>query len=254
MKNIYLTTLLLGAIGLSGCGGGGGNDSTPNSTNNTESTIKKYNIVATPTSGRNCRGADGTMIIEGSSVSGTIKTGWGDNLIIGGTYSSQNGDISGGFAKNSTRLATYSGNIQNNKGSGNWSDNLGCSGTWTATGLSSNITSSQRPTTTNNSKSFDAQNLQGYEINYQGQELISYKIKFACDGSFKVTATRHGVNVIAMSGDDIIINYTRIILKSEVNVNEQFIISLIDGDVVIGQSVDDDGNIITEVKKVSSCN
>ena len=99
MKNIYLTTLLLGAIGLSGCGGGGGNDSTPNSTNNTESTIKKYKIVAIPTSSGNCRGADGTMVIEGSSVSGTIKTGWGDNLIIGGTYSSQNGDISGGFAK-----------------------------------------------------------------------------------------------------------------------------------------------------------
>jgi len=255
MKNIYLTTLLLGAIGLSGCGGGGSNHSTqPNSTNNTEATIQKYKIVATPTSGGNCRGANGTMIIEGSSVSGTIKTGWGDNLIIGGTYSSQNGDISGGFAKNSTRLATYSGNIQNNKGSGNWSDNLGCSGTWTATGLSSNTTSSQRPTTTNNSKSFDAQNLQGYEINYQGEGLISYKIKFACDGSFKVTATRHGVNVIAMSGDDITIDAKKMILQSAVNVNEQFIISLIDGDVVIGQSVDDDGNIITEVKKVSSCN
>jgi len=248
MKNIYLTTLLLGAIGLSGCGGGGGNDSTPNSTNNIESTIKKYNIVATPTSSGNCRGADGTMVIEGSSVSGTIKTGWGDNLIIGGTYSSQNGDISGGFAKNGTRLATYSGNMQNNKGSGNWSDNLGCSGTWTATGLSSNTP------TSNSSKNFDAQNLQGYEINYQGQGLISYKIEFACDGSFKVTATRHGVNVIAMSGDDITIDAKKMILQSAVNVDEQFIISLIDGDVVIGQSVDDDGNIITEVKKVSSCN
>jgi len=253
MKNIYLTTILLGAISLVGCGGGsnGGDNSTPNSV---QSAIQKYKIVATPTSGGNCRGANGTMIIEGSTVSGTIKTGWGDNLIIGGTYSSTNGDVSGGFAKSNKRLATYSGNIKNNRGSGNWSDSLGCSGTWTATGLSSNTASSSSSTNTNNSKSFDAQNLQGYEINYQGEGLISYKIKFECDGSFSVTATRHGVNVITMSGDDIIIDSDKMILQSSVNSSEQFIITLINGDVVIGKSTDGDDNIISEVKKVSNCN
>jgi len=48
MKNIYLTTILLGAISLSGYGGG--DNSTPNSIQ--QSDIQKYKIVATPTSGK----------------------------------------------------------------------------------------------------------------------------------------------------------------------------------------------------------
>ncbi|SFV55821.1 hypothetical protein MNB_SV-12-595 [hydrothermal vent metagenome] len=270
MKNRYLTALLFGAISLSGCGGGGSsggdvesrsNLSPQSNTTNNEATIRKYKIVATPTSSGECRGAKGTMIIEGSSVSGTIKTGWGDNLIIGGTYSSQDGDISGGFAKNGSRLATYSGNMKNNRGNGIWSDSLGCSGTWTATGSSSNITtatsshttSTPVPTTTNSSKNFDAQNLQGYEINYQATGLISYKIEFKCDGSFTVNASRHGINVVAISGDDITIDSKKMILKSAIN-DEEWTVTLIDGNVVVGKSVDGDGNIIKEVKKISSCN
>ena len=248
MKKSYIVTLLT-AITLTACGGGGGSSSTPTkSDNGTPPTIHNYKIVATPTSGGNCRGANGSMVINGSVVSGTIKTGWGDNLVISGTYTTQSGDINGGFAKSGTRLATYSGNIKNNKGGGNWSDSLGCSGTWTATGLASNRPSS------NNSKTFDAHNLQGYEINYQSVGLVSNKIEFACEGSFKITATRHGVNVPVMSGDQIDISTNIMVLNSSVNIDEKRTISLINGNIVLGKSVDEDGNIIKEVKKVSSCN
>ena len=254
MKENYLTTLLLCAITLTACGGGGGGSSdTPQNRDNTTSNIQKYKIKATPTSGGNCRGANGTMIINGSTVSGTIKTGWGDNLVISGTYTSQSGDIDGGFAKNNKRLATYNGNMQNNSGSGNWSDSLGCSGRWKATGLASNTTPTNT-TPTNDSKTFDAQNLQGYEINYKAEGLISYKIALACDGSFKITATRHGVDVPIMSGDEIDISDKSMVLNSAVNIDEKRTISLNNGNIVLGESVDEDGNIITEVKKVSSCN
>lgn len=247
MTKNYLTTLLFSAIALTACGGGGGSSDTPKKSNDTTSSIKKYKIIATPTSDGNCRGANGTMVINGSNVSGTIKTGWGDNLVISGTYTSQSGDIDGGFAKNSKRLATYNGNIKNNNGSGNWSDSLGCSGTWTATGASSNSTP------TNNSKTFDAQNLQGYEINYKSDGLILNKIEFTCDGSFNITASRHGVDVQIMSGDQIDISDTLMVLNSAID-DEKRTIRLQDGNIVIGKSVDEDGNIIKEVKKVSSCN
>ncbi len=248
MTKKHLTTLLLSAIALTACGGGGGSSDTPKKSDDATSSIKKYKIVATPTSGGNCRGANGTMVINGSDVSGTIKTGWGDNLVISGTYTSQSGDIDGGFAKNNKRLATYNGNIKNNSGSGNWSDSLGCSGTWTATGASSNSTPP-----TNNSKIFDAQNLQGYEINYKSDGLVSNKIEFTCDGSFNITVSRHGVDVPIMSGDQIDISDTLMVLNSAID-DEKRTISLQDGNIVIGKSVDEDGNIIKEVKKVSSCN
>ena len=248
MTKNYLATLLFSAIALTACGGAGSSSDTPKNSDHTTSSIKKYKIVATPTSGGNCRGANGTMVINGSDVSGTIKTGWGDNLVISGTYTSQSGDIDGGFVKNNKRLATYNGNIKNNSGSGNWSDSLGCSGTWTATGAYSNTAP------TNNTKTFDAQNLQGYEINYNAEGLISYKIALACDGSFKITASRHGVDVPIMSGDQIDIDAKLMVFNSSVNVDEKKSISLQDGNIVLGKSVDEDGNIIKEVKKVSSCN
>lgn len=121
-------------------------------------------------------------------------------------------------------------------------------------GSSSPTTPTNTTPPTNNLKKFDAQNLQGYEINYQSEGLVSNKIELACDGSFKITATRHGVDVPVMSGDQIDISTTLMVLNSAINVNEKRTISLNNGNIVLGKSVDEDGNIITEVKKVSTCN
>ncbi len=266
MKNIYIATLLLGASTFIGCGGGGSSSDDSPSSSSTDSktlaSIHKYSIVATATSGGNCKGANGKMIIEGSSVSGTIKTGWGDTLMIGGTYDKSSGDVDGGFAKNNNRLAEYSGNIKNNVGTGTWSDSLGCSGTWKGTGYASNYVEStpETPATTpttrpsSSSKSFDPANLQGYEISYTGTGMVEYTITFACDGSFETKASRHGVTVETTYGDTITINSNKLLLGSSVNSIDDVSISLIDGNIVLGQSVDDMGNVVTDIKEIESCN
>ena len=268
MKKIYRTTLLsLGATALIGCGGGGSSsDDSPSSSSTdlkTLASIHKYSIVATATSEGNCKGANGEMIIEGSTISGTIKTGWGDPLIIGGTYDKSSGDVDGGFAKNNNRLAEYSGNIKNNVGTGTWSDSLGCSGTWKGTGYASNYVEStpETPATTtpttrpsSSSKSFDPANLQGYEISYTGTGLVEYTISFACDGSFETKASRHGVTVETTHGDTITINSNKLLLESSVNSVDNVSITLIGGSIVLGQSVDDMGNVVTDIREVLSCN
>jgi len=265
MKTVYKLTMILAITTFTGCGGGGGGSSSNTDNSDSSNTIKelasihKYSISATPTSDGNCKGANGEMVIEGSEVSGTVKTGWGDQLMINGTYNKTNGDIDGGFAKNSTRLAEYSGNIKDNSGTGEWSDSLGCSGTWKATGYSSNyINSSPTPTTTSNrtssSKSFDPNNLQGYKLSYTGTGMVDYTILFNCDGSFETKASRHGVTVETTHGDTITIDSDKILLKSSVNDIDDVSITLIDGNIVLGKSKDDMGNVITDIKKVSSCN
>jgi len=267
MKNIYLTTILLGAISLSGCGGGGngGDNSTPNSIQ--QSAIQKYKIVATPTSGGNCRGANGTMIIEGSAVSGTIKTGWGDNLIIGGTYSSANGDVSGGFAKSNQRLATYSGNIKNNSGSGKWSDSLGCSGTWTVTGLSSNSTntsssstSTSTSTSTPHSSSKDmvnAHDIKGYQISYPADGLTTV-VTFGCDGSFDMSTSNHGTHIPIDSGDSIEIHDSSNGKNGFIDLGIVKITLDSNNNVVVGESkaidVLDDTYTISNLSKDKECN
>ena len=56
-----------------------------------------------------------------------------------------------------------------------------------------------------------------------------------------------------MSGDQIDISDTLMVLNSAID-DEKRTISLKDGNIVLGESVDEDGNIIKEIKKVSSCN
>ncbi len=267
MKNIYLTALLFGTINLSGCGGGGSKGSSnpstqPNSTNNLEAAIKKYKIVATPTSNGNCRGANGTMIIENSSVSGTIKTGWGDNLIIGGTYSSKNGDISGGFAKSGKRLATYSGKMQNNSGSGKWSDSLGCSGTWTATGSSSNTETTTPPSSTStpstSTNKVNAHDIKGYKISYPEDGLTTV-VTFGCDGSFDMSTSNHGTRIPIDSGDSIQIRDTTSKKKGVIGLGGIVQITLdTNNNVVVGESkavdVLDDAYTITSILKYEKCN
>ena len=270
MKNIYLTALLFGTVSLSsGCGGGGSStpSTQPNTTNNIEATIKKYKIVATPTSGGNCRGAEGTMVIENSSVSGTIKTGWGDNLIIGGTYSSQNGDISGGFAKSGKRLATYSGKMQNNSGSGKWSDSLGCSGTWTATDSSSNTETTTPPnsnstpsstSTPNTSTSkVNAHDIKGYKISYPEDGLTTV-VTFGCDGSFDMSTSNHGTRIPIDSGDSIQIRDTTSEKKGVIGLGIVQITLDTNNNVVVGESkavdVLDYAYTITSILKYDDCN
>ena len=255
MKQIY-STLLLGALTLTGCGGGGG--STPSSNGNpsfdnapsarqTLAQIHKYTVKAVPTSGGNCKGATGEMIINGSGISGTITTGWGDILTIGGTYVSSSGNVSGGFAKNNLRLAEYSGKIVNNNITGIWSDSLGCSGTWSGIGEKSNYIS--QASSTIDTKTFDPYNLQGYTISYNQLGLDYYDVKIACDSSYIVTLTRRGLKSEVDYGDAINIS------ENELGFGSLFKFSLIDGNLVVGESKSlVFGDKVSSVTKHQECN
>ena len=240
MKRIY-STLIIGALTLTACGGGGG--TTPSSTRTppldngssarqTLAQIHRYRIEAVSTSGSNCKGAIGEMIINGSGISGTITTGWGDVLTIGGTYVSSSGNVSGGFAKNNLRLAEYSGTIVNNNTTGRWSDSLGCSGTWSGVGDASNYvtTPATQIPVSSDAKTFDPYNLQGYTISYNQLGLDYYNIKIACDSSYIVTLTRRGLMSEVDHGDVVDVS------EDELGFGSLFKFSLINGKLVVGKS------------------
>jgi hypothetical protein len=274
MKQIY-TTLLLGTLAFTACGGGGSSTTTPieESTPSEElapATIQKYTIDAVPTSGGNCKGATGDMLINGSVVSGTVTTGWGDILIISGTYLPSNGDLSGGFAKNNIRVAEYSGNISNNTATGTWSDSLGCSGTWRGVGDTSNYVptpTTQTPTTqtpvtpipvtptpasnivSSDGITFDPYNLQGYTLSYNQLSLDYYNIKVNCDGSYEVTLTRRGLTTPVDSGDIIDVS------NDELSFGTLNRFSLIDGNLVVGESKNlIFGSTLSSVTQTDTCN
>ena len=257
MKQIY-STLLVATLTFTACGGGGG--STPSTNKNpsldntlssqqTLAQIHKYTIEAVPTSGGNCKGATGEMIINGSDISGTITTGWGDVLTIGGTYVSRNGNVSGGFAKNNLRLAEYSGTIVNNNATGRWSDSLGCSGTWKGVGNASNyVTTPVSNIVSSDGKTFDPYNLQGYTISYNQLGLDYYNIKIACDSSYVVTLTRRGLMSEVDHGD--VIN----ISEDELGFGSLNKFSLIDGNLVVGESKNlVFGDKVSSVAKYQEC-
>ena len=275
MKNIYLSTLLLGATLLIGCGEGSTGKSTKESTQRASNTqvedtkepqaqslIHTYKVVATPTSGGSCKGAEGEMVIEKSKVSGTIKTGWGDVLTISGTYDQSSGDVDGGFAKNNNRLAEYSGNITDNNGGGTWSDSLGCSGTWETTNHSSKATTSPQPSsntsTSTNTKAtkVNAHEIQGYQITYPEDGLTTV-VTFECDGTYTSATSNHGINIPIDSGKVQIRDTTSD--KAGVLSFSYMQVSLDDqNNVVAGESkavdVLDDIHTITSITKVSECN
>jgi hypothetical protein len=264
MKTIYLTTLLLGAITLIGCGSGSSSsepsDDDKNPIERQLAQIHKYKIVATATSGGNCKGATGDMIINASAISGTIKTGWGDVLTISGTYNKTNGDVAGGFAKNNNRLAQYSGTITNNKGRGEWSDSLGCSGTWSGEGSASNYIESSQPSpeqnSNNSSKNLNAHDIQGYELGFDYERGTSASISFGCDGSFAMKLSLSGVTRTSISGDDITVENHQLKLVSS-QTYEKIIVSLDNDDnIVQGTSkvTELSSYTINSIKKISSCN
>jgi hypothetical protein len=53
------------------------------------------------------------------------------SYVIFGTYIPETGNISGGFPK-SQPISNYIGVINEKEGSGTWSDDFGCRGTWKA--------------------------------------------------------------------------------------------------------------------------
>ncbi len=262
MKDYYRSILFFGTILVVGCGGGGSSDdesTTVTTDGKILNSIHKYHIVANPTSGGSCRGAEGEMIIEEHTISGSIKTGWGDTLMIEGTYDMQSGQVDGGFAKNNSRLASYDGVIANNQGEGAWSDNLGCSGSWKGSGYASNYIDSTASTSStedsiSSTKGFDPNSLEGYEIRYEGSGLVSYTIIFGCDGTFETRASRHEVTVETTYGDTIIVDGDTLVLESSVNSMDNMRISLVGGNIVLGESVDDMGNVITDMEQIESCN
>jgi len=263
MKTIYLTTLLISATTLVGCGGGSSssehNKDTP-ATNNQLTQIHKYKIIATATSSGNCKGATGEMIINNNTVSGTIKTGWGDILSISGTYNKANGDVDGGFAKNNNRLAQYSGSIKKNIGTGTWSDSLGCSGTWRGEGYKTNYISSSQPTSnnpSNNNKKLNAYNIQGYELGFKYERGTSATISFECDGSFSMKFSLSGVTRTSMRGDDItVLNSHQLKLISS-QTSEKILISLDSEDNIIegvSKVSELESYTINRIQKISDCN
>jgi hypothetical protein len=258
MRTIYITTLLTGVATLIGCGGVNSYP-TPGSEddNSTDrrllAPIQKYNLITTASSGGNCNDSKGEMIINSNIVSGTIETDWGDILIISGTYNPSSGDIDGGFIKNNNKLAQYTGSIKNNKGSGIWSDSLGCSGTWSGEGYETNYL---LPDNNSTSKSINAYDIQGYELYFTYERGTSASINFGCDGTFAIKLSISGVTQTTISGDDITIENHQLQLLSS-RTSDKVLISLDDNDnIVEGSSkVRELGSYtINQIKQVSRCN
>lgn len=100
-----------------------------------EGGIEIYTISATPSAGAPsfCRSAHGDIVINDSAVSGTLKRDSSDIIyVVSGTYIRETNEIEGGFAVSKTTVAEFSGTINGSTGSGRWSDDYGCDGTWTA--------------------------------------------------------------------------------------------------------------------------
>jgi len=260
MKNIYLISILLGSTIIIGCGSSSSSTDSPQSSNPTTSrtlaSIHKYKITAIPTSTQECKGANGDMVIKDSSISGTIKTDWGDILTISGTYNKSSGDVAGGFAKNSKRLVEYSGIIENNIGTGTWEDSIGCKGTWRGVGDESNyITSQQNSENIDHSKKVDAHNIEGYKIGFDYERGTTASINFGCDGSFSFDLTLSGVVRNSMRGDDITISNSK--MKLIANSSEEISISLDKDDYIIknySKVTELDSYTVNSINQVSNCN
>lgn len=131
------TTLLMGIsiVTMIGCGGG---TTSSNGADNSIDYTGTYDITAKSTTssdnyGGVCLDAYGQMTIETSrKISGSVVAEWGYTLTLSGNVSST-GSISGGFARGSANVASFNGQMYENKGNGTWSDKRGCSGTWTVT-------------------------------------------------------------------------------------------------------------------------
>jgi len=124
MKRLKLGLLTLVGISLiNGCG---------NSSNSSSNgAIKTYNAYVIPNNPRACYSAQGTIVINGTYVSGTVKlTNTNTIYVVSGTYIEETGGIEGGFATNGQSIAEFSGIVHGSTGSGTYSDDYGCRGSW----------------------------------------------------------------------------------------------------------------------------
>ena len=132
MNKILL--ILLSSFLLVSCG------SSDNPPPNTVATLDgTYNVAVISTTqfdnfGGACANASGALQISGSNITGSVVGPSGVPLTLSGTVDT-NGQITGGFAVNSSGVATYTGSVSGNSGSGTWTDIYGCSGTWSITRL-----------------------------------------------------------------------------------------------------------------------
>ena len=141
MKKIII--VLLSTFLLTACGGGSSHSKkniVPSERaaavlNNGTIAFQRYIINTTPYSRfpfSMCRPAKGFMIITKNIVTGTIISGLGISYAIIGDYIPETREIDGGFTETGTSIAQYLGKIDMESGTGTWSDDFGCSGTWKA--------------------------------------------------------------------------------------------------------------------------
>ena len=261
MKTIYYTTALLASISIFiGCGGVNTHTTPPsrnienNATDGRQlASIQKYKLINRATSEGSCSDSNGEMIINNNKVSGTIKTDWGDILIISGTYNQSNGNIDGGFIKNNYRLAQYTGSFKNNKGNGIWTDSLGCSGTWIGEGYETNYI---LPDNNSSNKNINAYDIQGYELYFDYERGTSATISFGCDGTFAVNLSISGATRTTISGDDLTIENHQLQLLSSRTSDKVFISLDNENNIVEGTSkIRELGSYtVNRIKQVSHCN
>ena len=96
----------------------------------------EYNIEAIAlteldVNGGPCGDASGSMTVMDGEMVGSVLTTNGNSLAIDGTIA-DNGNVEGGFALGTNAIASFSGSFSGNGGGGDWEDNFGCNGTWTA--------------------------------------------------------------------------------------------------------------------------
>ena len=137
MKKIVMATVALSFM--TACGGGG--SSTPSSLNpmnqvNRMIEFQRYMITVTPNSKsfpfNMCSVIKGFMVINNNVATGTIFSLTNKPYIVSGRYIPDTGAIDGAFTDNDDNIAPYTGIFNSEKGSGTWSDDFNCIGTWIA--------------------------------------------------------------------------------------------------------------------------
>jgi len=81
--------------------------------------------------GDRCGQATVTMIVSGNQITGFAFDTWGEYYTLSGTVTPEGAVTAGLGIGNIDGLATFTGSLSGNSGSGTWQDNSGCHGTWT---------------------------------------------------------------------------------------------------------------------------
>ncbi len=94
-------------------------------------TIEAIATTEFDSNGGTCGDATGEITITENALRGNVLSSNGFTLGVDGTLS-DTGDVTGGFAQGSNTIASFSGQFTETSGSGIWTDNFDCTGTWTA--------------------------------------------------------------------------------------------------------------------------